>query len=42
MPWGAFELEGEVVEWLDGLDDESFGHAERYIDLLANEGVQSR
>lgn len=39
MSWGTIELEDEVVEWLDGLDDESFGHAERYIDLLADEGV---
>lgn len=28
MSWGTIELE-----------DESFGHAERYIDLLADEGV---
>jgi ribosome-binding protein aMBF1 (putative translation factor) len=39
MCWGTLELEGEVVDWLDGLDDEAFGQAERYIDLLADEGA---
>ena len=39
MAWGTIELEDEVVEWLDNLDDEAFGQAERYIDLLADEGV---
>ncbi len=39
MRWGTVELEDEVVEWLERLDDDSFGQAERYIDLLADEGV---
>ncbi len=39
IPWGTIELEDEVVEWLDDLADEAFGQAERYIDLLAEEGV---
>lgn len=39
MAWGTIELEDEVVEWLDSLGDEEFGQAERYIDLLADEGV---
>lgn len=33
------EAEPEVTEWLLSLDDEDFGHVERYIDLLADEGV---
>ena len=36
---GDHQTEDEVVEWLDNLDDEAFGQAERYIDLLADEGV---
>lgn len=39
MAWGTVELEPEVVEWLEGLSDGEFGQAERYIDLLADEGV---
>lgn len=39
MGSGTIELEDEVVEWLDSLDDDEFGQAERYVDLLANEGV---
>lgn len=39
MGWGTIELEDEVVEWLARLEDEAFGQAERYIDLLAEEGV---
>lgn len=39
MAWGSVELEPEVMAWLDGLTDEDFGQAERYIDLLADEGV---
>lgn len=39
MCWGTIELEDEVVEWLARLEDEAFGQAERYIDLLAEEGV---
>jgi hypothetical protein len=39
MPWGVVELEPEVEEWLTGLPDDEFGQAERYIDLLAEEGV---
>lgn len=38
MRWGTIELEDEVVEWLERLDDDSFGQAERYIDLLVDEG----
>lgn len=37
MGWGAIELENEVVKWLARLEDEAFGQAERYIDLLAEE-----
>jgi hypothetical protein len=33
------ETEPEVTEWLLSLDDEQFGQVERYIDLLADEGV---
>lgn len=39
MPWGTIELEQEVDAWLLALPDEFFGQAERYIDLLADEGV---
>lgn len=39
MAWGTVELESEVVEWLDGLPDEEFGHVAFYIDLLADRGV---
>jgi hypothetical protein len=28
-----------VTEWLFSLDDEDFGQVERYVDLLADEGV---
>ncbi|MHB8296839.1 MAG: type II toxin-antitoxin system RelE/ParE family toxin, partial [Acidimicrobiales bacterium] len=39
MAWGTIELEQEVEKWLVALPDELFGQAERYIDLLADEGV---
>ena len=39
MTWGAVELEPEVVNWLDSLTDNQFGQAERYIDLLGDQGV---
>lgn len=39
MSWGTIELEPEVETWLSELDDGDFGQAERYIDLLADEGV---
>jgi hypothetical protein len=39
MAWGTIELEQEVEAWLLALPDELFGQAERYIDLLAEEGV---
>ncbi|MHB1548527.1 MAG: type II toxin-antitoxin system RelE/ParE family toxin, partial [Acidimicrobiales bacterium] len=39
MAWGTIELEQEVEAWLLTLPDELFGQAERYIDLLADEGV---
>ena len=39
MAWGAVELEPEVTKWLDTLTDDEFGQAERYIDLLADQGV---
>jgi len=39
MGWGTIEAEPEVARWLESLDDEDFGQAERYIDLLADEGV---
>lgn len=39
MPWGTIELEEEVATWLGSLPDESFGRAERYIDLLGEWGV---
>ncbi len=42
MPWGTVDLEPEVVSWLDSLTDNQFGQAERYIDLLADQGVHLR
>lgn len=39
MAWGTVELESEVVDWLEGLPDDQFGHVEFYIDLLADRGV---
>lgn len=39
MAWGRVELAPEVAEWLMALADEEFGQVERYIDLLADEGV---
>jgi hypothetical protein len=39
MTWGTVEAEPEVTTWLRELDDDRFGQAERYIDLLAEEGV---
>jgi len=41
MPWGTIELEPEVEDWLLSLTDDDFGQVERYIDLLADEGVPS-
>jgi hypothetical protein len=38
MAWGSIELEPEVTAWLDTLTDEQFGHVERYLDLLADQG----
>jgi hypothetical protein len=38
-PGGEVELEPEVTEWIDTLTDEDFGQVERYIDLLADQGV---
>jgi hypothetical protein len=39
MSWGTIEAEPEVTAWLLALHDEDFGQAERYVDLLAEEGV---
>jgi hypothetical protein len=39
MAWGVVELEPEVTNWLETLIDDEFGQAERYIDLLADQGV---
>src|SRR5713226_10286368 len=39
MSWGSVELEPEVGKWLEKLDDEGFGQAQFYIDLLEREGV---
>jgi hypothetical protein len=39
MAWGTIELEPEVEEWILSLDDDRFGQVERYIDLLADQGV---
>ena len=39
MGWGFVETELEVAAWLDSLTDDEFGQAERYIDLLADQGV---
>lgn len=39
MSWGTIELEQEVEEWLLSLTDDCFGQVERYVDLLAEEGV---
>ena len=39
MRWGTVDLEPEVVSWLGSLTDNQFGQAERYIDLLADQGV---
>jgi phage-related protein len=36
---GLVETEPEVTVWLDSLTDDDFGQAERYIDLLADQGV---
>ena len=40
MAWGTIELEEEVEQRLLSLSDDHFGQAERYIDLLAEEGVR--
>jgi hypothetical protein len=37
--WGEVEAESEVKDWLLSLDDDRFGQASFYIDLLAKEGV---
>ena len=37
MDWEV-ETEPEVDQWLNDLTDEQFGHAEFYIDLLAERG----
>jgi hypothetical protein len=37
--WGTVELEPEVEAWLLSLEDEAFGHAKFYIDLLEARGV---
>ena len=42
MAWGTVELEPEVEEWVLSLDDDRFGQVERYIDLLADQGVYLR
>src|SRR5919106_6385699 len=39
MAWGSIEAEPEVMALLRELDDEASGQVERYIDLLADEGV---
>ena len=39
MSWGSVELEPEVRRWLEKLDDDGFGQAQFYIDLLEREGV---
>jgi hypothetical protein len=39
MSWGSVELEPEVRDWLEGLAGSEFGHAEFYVDLLAERGV---
>lgn len=39
MSWGTIEIEPEVDAWLDSLPARSFGRVERYIDLLAERGV---
>ncbi len=39
MGWGLIEAEPEVAGWLDSLTDDEFGQVERYIDLLAEQGV---
>jgi hypothetical protein len=39
MGWGTVEAEPEVTDWLNTLTDNEFGQAERYIDLLADQGV---
>ena len=40
MSWGTVEIEPEVEAWLESLPSPRFGRAERYIDLLAERGVQ--
>lgn len=39
MGWGLIEAEPQVTGWLDSLTDDEFGQVERYIDLLAEQGV---
>ena len=39
MAWGEIELEDEVAAWLERLDEDDFGTASRYIDLLEERGV---
>lgn len=40
MSWGTVEIEPEVEVWLESLPSRRFGRAERYIDLLAERGVE--
>src|SRR6266566_491536 len=39
MSWGNVELEPEIRKWLEKLDDNAFGQAQFYVDLLEREGV---
>jgi hypothetical protein len=39
MVWGEVELEDEVTQWLESLNEDDFGTASRYIDLLEAQGV---
>ena len=39
MGWGTIEVEPEVDQWLEDLDDASFGRAAFYIDLLEDQGA---
>lgn len=36
--WGTVELHPEVRAWLEMLDNQDFGRAARYIDLLGDRG----
>lgn len=39
MGWGRIEVEPEIEDWLDDLDDASFGRAAFHIDLLEEKGA---